>query len=94
MDVGLSSGTAGYVGTPRVQDTSSNCLSKGDAFMFHKVDTVKPLSNSKLFVCFDNGLLSFMEATDFWGLNEGTLRKAVTYGKLVDGIDVKKFGKQ
>ena len=29
-----------------------------------------------------------------WGLNESTLRKAVSYGKLVDGVDVCKFGKQ
>ena len=40
------------------------------------------------------GLLSFKEATDLWGLNESTLRKAVTYGKLKENIDVKKFGKQ
>jgi hypothetical protein len=41
-----------------------------------------------------DGLLSFKDATDRWGLNESTLRKAVSYGKLVDGVDVKKFGKQ
>ena len=41
-----------------------------------------------------DGLLSFKEATDLWGLNESTLRKAVAYGKLKDGVDVKKFGKQ
>lgn len=41
-----------------------------------------------------DGLLSFKEATDQWKLNESTLRKAISYGKLVDGIDVKKFGKQ
>ena len=29
-----------------------------------------------------------------WGLNESTLRKAITYGKLVNGVDVCKFGKQ
>ena len=40
------------------------------------------------------GLLSFKEATDLWGLNESTLRKAVAYGKLKENIDVKKFGKQ
>lgn len=40
------------------------------------------------------GLLSFKEATDLWGLNESTLRKAVSYGKLKENIDVKKFGKQ
>ena len=40
------------------------------------------------------GLLSFGEATDLWGLNESTLRKAVTYGKLVPEVDCKKFGRQ
>ena len=39
-------------------------------------------------------LLSFSDATALWGLNESTLRKAVSYRKLIDGIDVKKFGKQ
>ena len=29
-----------------------------------------------------------------WGLNESTLRKAIAYGKLVNGVDVCKFGKQ
>ncbi|RCX13838.1 uncharacterized protein DUF2442 [Anaerobacterium chartisolvens] len=42
---------------------------------------------------FDN-LIAFGDATDLWGLNESTLRKAVSYGKLIDGVDVKKFGKQ
>lgn len=42
---------------------------------------------------FDN-LIAFSDATAMWGLNESTLRKAVSYHKLVDGIDVKKFGKQ
>ena len=41
-----------------------------------------------------DGLLSFHDATELWGLNESTLRKAVTYGKLVNGVDVCKFGKQ
>lgn len=39
-------------------------------------------------------LLSFSEATELWGLSESTLRKAVAYRKLVEGIDVQKFGKQ
>lgn len=39
-------------------------------------------------------LLSFGDATSLWGLNESTLRKAIRYGKLTDGIDVQKFGKQ
>ena len=39
-------------------------------------------------------LLAFGDATDLWGLNESTLRKAVSYRKLVEGVDVQKFGKQ
>jgi len=42
---------------------------------------------------FDN-LMAFSDATELWGLNESTLRKAIAYGKLVSGIDVCKFGKQ
>ena len=34
------------------------------------------------------------KATELWGLNESTLRKAIVYGKLVNGVDVCKFGKQ
>lgn len=41
-----------------------------------------------------DGLMSFGDATELWGLNESTLRKAVIYGKLVNGVDVCKFGKQ
>lgn len=41
-----------------------------------------------------DGLMAFSDATELWGLNESTLRKAVAYGKLVNGIDVCKFGKQ
>jgi len=41
-----------------------------------------------------DGLMSFSDATLLWGLNESTLRKAITYGKLVNGVDVCKFGKQ
>ena len=41
-----------------------------------------------------DGLIAFTEACQMWGLNESTLRKAVSYGKLIDGIDVCKFGKQ
>lgn len=42
---------------------------------------------------FDN-LMSFGDATLLWNLNESTLRKAISYGKLVNGVDVCKFGKQ
>lgn len=41
-----------------------------------------------------DGLMAFSDATLLWGLNESTLRKAITYGKLVNGVDVCKFGKQ
>ena len=41
-----------------------------------------------------DGLISFGDATELWGLNESTLRKAISYGKLVNGVDVCKFGKQ
>ena len=39
-------------------------------------------------------LLSFSDATEMWGLSESALRKAVAYRKLVEGVDVQKFGKQ
>lgn len=41
-----------------------------------------------------DGLMSFSDATQLWGLNESTLRKAITYRKLINGVDVCKFGKQ
>ena len=41
-----------------------------------------------------DGLMALSDATVIWGLNESTLRKAISYGKLIDGIDVHKFGKQ
>lgn len=40
------------------------------------------------------GLLSFADATAMWGLSESTLRKAVAYRKLIEGVDVQKYGKQ
>ncbi len=49
--------------------------------------------NGAQFDPFD-GLLSTKQATDIWQLNESSLRKAIEYGKLVVGSDVKKFGKQ
>lgn len=50
--------------------------------------------NGKPFSTPFDRLLSFGDATDLWGLHESTLRKAVTYKKLVEGVDVQKFGKQ
>ncbi len=41
-----------------------------------------------------DGLMSLRDATEMWGLNESTLRRAIIYGKLLLGIDVCKFGKQ
>ena len=41
-----------------------------------------------------DGLMAFTDATQLWGLNESTLRKAISYGKLVVGIDACKYGKQ
>ena len=41
-----------------------------------------------------DGLMSFGDASELWGLSESTLRKAVEYGKLKSGVDVCKFGKQ
>ena len=34
-----------------------------------------------------DGLMAFTDATQLWGLNESTLRKAIAYGKLVNGVD-------
>ena len=50
-------------------------------------------NSKKIDTPFD-GLMAFSDATDIWGLNESTLRKAIIYGKLINGIDVCKFGKQ
>ena len=41
-----------------------------------------------------DGLMAFTDATQLWGLNESTLRKAISYGKLINGIDACKYGKQ
>lgn len=41
-----------------------------------------------------DGLMAFTDATQIWGLNESTLRKAIAYGKLVNGVDACKYGKQ
>ena len=41
-----------------------------------------------------DGLIAMSDATTIWGLNESTLRKAISYGKLKNGIDACKYGKQ
>ena len=50
--------------------------------------------NGKIIETPFDGLMAFSDATLIWGLNESTLRKAISYGKLIDGIDVCKYGKQ
>ncbi len=41
-----------------------------------------------------DGLMAFTDATQLWGLNESTLRKAIASGKLINGVDACKYGKQ
>ncbi len=41
-----------------------------------------------------DGLLALSDATELWNLNESTLRKAISYGKLKVGFDVCNYGKQ
>ena len=41
-----------------------------------------------------DGLIALSDATELWGLHESTLRKAIAYGKLLNGIDACKYGKQ
>ena len=41
-----------------------------------------------------NNLIALSDGTILWGLNESTLRKSISYGKLQEGIDVMKYGKQ
>lgn len=50
-------------------------------------------NGEKIKTVFD-GIISFGDASTIWGLNESTLRKAVSYGKFVNGVDVCKYGKQ
>lgn len=38
--------------------------------------------------------MSFADASSLWGLSESTLRKAVAYGKIVPGLDVRNYDKQ
>ena len=41
-----------------------------------------------------DGLMSFSDVSELWDLSESTLRKAVAYGKIVSGVDARKYGKQ
>lgn len=41
-----------------------------------------------------DGLFSCADAAALWGIDESTLRKAVSDGRFTVGIDIMKFGKQ
>ena len=41
-----------------------------------------------------DGLMALRDVAELWGLYESTRRKAISYGKLVNGVDVCKFGKR
>lgn len=41
-----------------------------------------------------NLLLSLSDAAKQWNLDDSTLRKAIASGKLKEGVDVQKYGKQ
>ena len=41
-----------------------------------------------------DGLISFSNVSELWGLSESTLCKAVAYGKTVSVVDARKYGKQ
>lgn len=51
-------------------------------------------TNGKVIETPFDDLIALSDATVLWGLNESTLRKAISYGKLINGVDVCKFGKQ
>lgn len=50
--------------------------------------------NSEPYISPFEGLMSFAEAAERWHIDDSTLRKAVSNGRLVENIDIKKFGKQ
>lgn len=41
-----------------------------------------------------DGLYALSDAASLWGKDDSTLRHAIINGKFVEGVDVKKFGKQ
>lgn len=58
------------------------------------IDAAELWANGSITATPFSGLLAFSDATALWNLHESTLRKAVSYKKLQDGVDVLKFGKQ
>lgn len=63
-------------------------------FRFQILNSVFNLLNDTEIKTPFDGLMAFSDSTALWGLNEITLRKAILYGKLINGVDVCKFGKQ
>jgi len=53
----------------------------------------KSLNNFNVELC-TCSVISFSDASELWGLSESALRKAVAYGKIVPGVDARKYGKQ
>lgn len=41
-----------------------------------------------------SGLLSLQEAADRWGIDSSTIRHAIRQGRLYEGLDCRKYGKQ
>lgn len=41
-----------------------------------------------------DGLYSLADAASLWGVDESTLRHAIRDGRIYEGEEVKKFGKQ
>lgn len=41
-----------------------------------------------------DGLIAFTDATELWCLNESTLRKVISNGKLINGVDACKSCRQ
>jgi len=58
------------------------------------IDTEEIYQNGTDVITPFTGLISFSDAAIMKGLNESTLRKAVEYGKLIQGVDVCNLGKQ
>lgn len=57
------------------------------------LDTAPPVLVGDIMSVFSE-LLSFKDAARIWGIDDSTLRKAAANGRLVDGEDIKKYGKQ
>lgn len=85
--------------SPLVDDYDLFCSVKAAGFCLKWSDEIDVSS----WWVWDNGttvksifddLISMRDATHDWGLSESTLRKALQRGKLVKGIDAKKFDNQ